>query len=158
MRIGTGFDIHPLIKGEKLILGGVEIDCLYGLQGHSDADVLTHALMDAILGALAKGDIGRHFPDSDKKYKDISSLVLLNKVRVMMENAGFKINNIDLTLFAQKPKLSPYYNLIVGSLCSQLGVEKERINLKATTTESLGFLGREEGMAAQAVVLLLSSE
>ncbi|ACL68854.1 2-C-methyl-D-erythritol 2,4-cyclodiphosphate synthase [Halothermothrix orenii] len=158
MRIGIGFDVHPLKKGETLILGGVHIQGEYGLAGHSDADVLTHALMDAILGAMGEADIGYHFPDTDPSYRGISSLKLLKKVYNMMKPRGFSIGNIDLIIMAQSPKLSPYYNKIKENYTRILQLDSSRINIKATTTENLGFVGREEGIAAQAAVLLIDTK
>lgn len=154
IRVGIGYDVHQLVKGESLILGGVEFDLDFGLLGHSDADVLTHALMDAILGAIAKGDIGRHFPDHDSKYKGISSMILLKEVYQLLVQAGYEINNLDLIVMAEKPKIAPYYKQIVSNYSQVLHVEKNRINLKATSTEKLGFIGREEGIAAQAIVAI----
>lgn len=155
IRVGIGFDVHPLKKGESLIIGGVEVSSEYGLTGHSDADVLTHALMDALLGAMAMGDIGQHFPDTDEKYKDINSLILLKKVYKLIRGYGYKINNIDLIILAEYPKMSPYYKEIVNNYCQILNLEKNRINVKATTTEKLGFIGRKEGIAAQAIVSIV---
>lgn len=154
MRIGIGYDVHQLCEGRRLILGGVDIPFEKGLLGHSDADVLIHAMMDAILGALGQGDIGKHFPDSDSAYKDISSLVLLEHVARIMREAGYQIGNMDVILIAQRPKVGPYFAQMKELLAQALSCEPERINLKATTEEHLGFTGREEGMAAQAVCLL----
>lgn len=154
MRIGHGYDVHRLIPGRRLILGGVEIPYALGLDGHSDADVLTHAIMDALLGAACLGDIGRHFPDTDEKYKGISSLVMLADVREKLRQAGFAIGNIDVTVIAQKPKLAPYLAQMQAALAKTLEIEPEQINLKATTEERLGFTGREEGVACHAVCLL----
>jgi len=154
MRIGTGFDVHAYAVGRKLILGGVEIDHENGLEGHSDADVLVHAVMDAILGACGLGDIGIHFPDTDMKYKDISSLALLGKVRKKMEAEGFGIENIDTILILQEPKVFKYFENMKKNIANTLKIDTSRINLKATTTEHLGFCGRGEGVAAQAVALL----
>lgn len=156
-RTGSGFDVHAFAAGRKLILGGVEIPHERGLQGHSDADVLTHAVMDALLGACGLGDIGRHFPDNDPQYKGISSLTLLSQVWKLVKEQGFGLGNLDATVIAQKPKLAPYLEEMIGILAEVLELppeERGRINLKATTTERLGFTGREEGIAAQAVVLL----
>lgn len=150
-RVGTGFDVHQLTEGRKLILGGVEIPFERGLLGHSDADVLTHAVMDALLGAACLGDIGRHFPDSDMQYKGISSLTLLEKVRKMLEENFYNIGNIDVTLIAQRPKISPYIDEMRDNLAAALELDKSRINIKGTTTEKLGFTGREEGIACEAV-------
>jgi 2-C-methyl-D-erythritol 2,4-cyclodiphosphate synthase len=154
MRTGIGFDIHALKKGRKLILGGVEIDHDRGLAGHSDADVLVHAIMDAILGACGLGDIGIHFPDSDMKYRDASSLKLLGEVKKKMENKGFRIENIDTVLIMQEPKVFKYFDGMRKNISDILSIDPRRVNLKATTTEHLGFCGRGEGIAAQAVALL----
>lgn len=156
MRIGHGYDVHRLTEGRKLILGGTEIPHTLGLLGHSDADVLTHALADAILGALADGDIGRHFPDSDPRYAGISSLLLLEQVCERMRRRGFAIENADCTVIAQAPKLAPYIESMKANLCAVLSCDDDRLNVKATTEEHLGFSGREEGIAAHAVVLLRS--
>ncbi len=155
MRVGTGFDVHAYAEGRKLILGGVEIDHIKGLDGHSDADVLVHAIMDAILGACGLGDIGIHFPDSDMKYKDISSLALLGEVRKKMEAEGFGIENIDTILILQEPKVIKYFEAMRNNIANILKIDISQINLKATTTEHLGFCGRGEGVAAQSVVLLI---
>lgn len=154
MRVGIGFDTHTFAKGEKLILGGVQIPYTYGLKGYSDADVLTHALIDAILGALGKGDIGKHFPDTDDKYKDICSLILLERTYTLLKEENYEFNNGDLIVMAQAPKLAKYVENIVSNLCEKLNTETERINFKATTTEGLGFVGRKEGIAVQAIVSL----
>ena len=154
MRVGTGFDVHAYRVGGKLILGGVEIDYEKGLEGHSDADVLVHAIMDAVLGACGLGDIGIHFPDTDMKYKDISSLVLLGEVRKKMEAKGFEIENIDTVLILQEPKVFKYFEKMKENIANILKIDTTRINLKATTTEHLGFCGRGEGVAAQSIVLL----
>ncbi len=154
MRVGTGFDVHAYASGRKLILGGVEIDHEKGLEGHSDADVLVHAIMDAILGACGLGDIGIHFPDSDMEYRDISSLTLLGEVREKMEAEGFEIENIDTVLILQKPKVSKYFEAMRNNIADILKIDISQINLKATTTEHLGFCGRGEGIAAQAITLL----
>jgi 2-C-methyl-D-erythritol 2,4-cyclodiphosphate synthase len=154
MRIGLGFDVHAFQAGRKLILGGVEIDYPMGLAGHSDADVLTHAIMDAILGACGLGDIGIHFPDSDMKYKNISSLLLLEEVRKKMEGKDFSIVNIDSILIMQKPKVSKYIAGMRKNIAGTLKIDESDINIKATTTEGLGFCGRGEGIAAKCVVLL----
>jgi 2-C-methyl-D-erythritol 2,4-cyclodiphosphate synthase/2-C-methyl-D-erythritol 4-phosphate cytidylyltransferase len=153
-RVGTGFDVHRLIEGRKLIIGGVEIDHTKGLLGHSDADVLIHAIMDALLGAVGKGDIGKCFPDDDSAFSGISSLVLLDKVFDMVTEAGYKIVNIDATILAEKPKMAPHIDQMVKNMSKVLRIELERINVKATTTETLGFVGREEGIAAQAIVMV----
>lgn len=154
MRVGTGFDVHAYTIGRKLILGGVEIDHEKGLEGHSDADVLVHAVMDAILGACGLGDIGIHFPDNDMKYKDISSLALLGEVREKMKVKGFEIENIDTVLILQEPKVFKYFEEMKENIAGTLNIDTSRINLKATTTEHLGFCGRGEGVAAQATALL----
>jgi 2-C-methyl-D-erythritol 2,4-cyclodiphosphate synthase len=154
MRVGTGFDVHALEPGRKLILGGVEIPFEKGLSGHSDADVLIHAIMDALLGASGCGDIGRHFPDSEPKYKGISSLVLLGKVAEIAASKGYEVGNIDATVIAEKPKLAPYVEEMIKATANALGVKEDQLNIKATTTEKLGFTGREEGIAAQAVCAL----
>jgi len=152
MRVGIGYDVHKLIKGESLILGGVEIDYYYGLEGHSDADVLLHAIKDALLGAVGEGDIGRHFPDNNPKYKGISSLKLLQEVSNLLFNKGFELNNLDGVIIAQKPKLAPYIKQMEKNIAQILNVDVNRVNIKATTTERLGFVGREEGIAAEAIV------
>lgn len=154
MRVGIGFDVHPLVEGEKLILGGVQIPYKSGLKGHSDADVLTHALMDALLGAMARGDIGQHFPDTDPVYRGIDSLLLLEKVNLFMKEENYLINNIDLVVVAEKPKISPYYSEIKNNYIRVLDIKEDQINIKATTTEKMGFTGRGEGIAAQAIVLI----
>lgn len=154
LRIGTGYDVHKLVKNRKLILGGVDIPFDRGLLGHSDADVLVHAIMDALLGAAAMGDIGRHFPDNDDSYKGISSLVLLQRVRELLEGKGYAIVNIDATVVAQKPKIAAYIPEMIARVSDILGIAEDRINIKGTTTEKLGFCGREEGIAAQASVLI----
>ena len=154
MKIGIGYDVHAFCDKRKLILGGVEIKQSRGLLGHSDADVLVHAINDAILGALGLGDIGLHFPDTDMQYKDISSLVLLEKVILLMKNSKFKIVNCDNILILEKPKISPYIDLMKNKLSPIMEIEKSSLNIKATTTEGLGFCGRQEGVAAQSIVLL----
>jgi len=153
-RIGHGFDMHRFRRGRKLMLGGVEIPHAPGLWGHSDADVLLHALMNALLGALGEGDIGIHFPDTDPRYKGVASTRLLAHVLRLMRGKKFKLINADITLIAQRPKLSPYYVAIKKKLAKQLDISASRINIKATTTEKLGALGQGKGMAATAVVLL----
>jgi 2-C-methyl-D-erythritol 2,4-cyclodiphosphate synthase len=154
MRIGNGYDVHRLIKGRKLILGGVEIPHTMGLDGHSDADVLLHALCDAILGACGAGDIGHHFPDTDAQWKNISSLVLLQKVGQLCAQRRFRIANTDSIIVAQKPKLAPFMNEMKKNIADTLAIDIDQVNLKATTTEHLGFAGREEGIAAYSVVLI----
>jgi len=153
-RIGFGYDVHSLVEGRPLILGGVKIPYVKGLLGYSDADVLTHAVIDAILGALGKGDIGRHFPDSDPAYKGVDSLCLLEKVVKILHYEKLKVNNLDATLVAQKPKLTTYLNDMEDRLSDILEVDPRVVNIKASTTEGLGFCGREEGLAAYAVVTL----
>ena len=154
MRIGTGYDVHRLTENRKLILGGVEIEYEKGLLGHSDADVLVHAIMDALLGAAALGDIGKHFPDNDMQYKDISSIELLKRVAELIDEAGFTVENIDSTIVAQRPKLAPHILKMRENIASALGMELNRINVKATTEEGLGFTGEGLGIASQAVCLL----
>ncbi|MCI7303113.1 MAG: 2-C-methyl-D-erythritol 2,4-cyclodiphosphate synthase [Clostridia bacterium] len=153
-RIGTGFDVHRLTEGRPLILGGVEIPFEKGLLGHSDADVLIHALMDALLGAAALGDIGRHFPDNDPQYKDISSMKLLEKVKKLIDEEFYGISNVDITVMAERPKIKSYIDDMTEKIGEALEIDKSKINIKGTTTEKLGFVGREEGIAAQAVCLL----
>lgn len=154
MKIGFGYDVHELVKDRKLIIGGVDIAFEKGLLGHSDADVLVHAIMDSILGALALGDIGAHFPDTDQKYKDISSLDLLKEVKKTMDTHGFEIGNIDATVAAQAPKLAPFIKEMKVNISQILACSLNDINIKATTTEKLGFVGRQEGMSAYSVCLL----
>jgi 2-C-methyl-D-erythritol 2,4-cyclodiphosphate synthase len=154
MRTGLGFDVHRLVEGRKLILGGVTIPHEKGLLGHSDADVLVHAIIDALLGAAALGDIGVHFPDTDDSYKGIDSLVLLGKSLNLVTEAGYNIVNIDSIVMAEKPKIAPHLQSIRKKLCLCLQCDIRQISVKATTTEKLGFVGREEGIAAQAIVLL----
>lgn len=154
MRVGMGYDVHRLTEGRELILGGVKIPHTLGLLGHSDADVLLHAIMDALLGAAALGDIGRHFPDTDPAYKGISSIRLLEHVKGLLEEKGYLIDNIDATVIAQKPKLAPYIQEMEQNIAKTLGISPEQVNVKATTEEGLGFSGREEGIAAQAICLL----
>jgi len=152
MRIGQGFDVHALVAGRKLVVGGVTIPCEKGLAGHSDADVLLHAICDALLGAAAMGDIGRHFPDSDPSYRDADSRVLLRAVRELTRR--FRILNVDATIIAQAPRMAPHVAAMVANIAADLGVRPDTVNVKATTTEGLGFSGRGEGIAAQAVVLI----
>lgn len=156
MRIGSGYDVHKLVEGRKLILGGVEIPHTLGLLGHSDADVLLHAIMDALLGAAGMGDIGKHFPDTDDAYKGISSIKLLERVAAIIGEESYVVSNIDATVIAQKPKLQPYIEAMEENVATVLGISKEQVNIKATTEERLGFTGREEGISAQAVCLLES--
>lgn len=155
MRIGSGFDVHQLVAGRKLIIGGVEIAYDKGLLGHSDADVLLHAICDALLGAAALGDIGRHFSDADARYKNIDSRILLREVARMVANAGFRIGNVDATIIAQAPKMAPHIAVMVENIASDLDIAMNAVNVKATTTEKLGYTGRGEGIAAEAVALLL---
>lgn len=157
MRIGIGYDVHALVENRKLILGGVEIPYEKGLLGHSDADVLVHTIMDSILGALGQGDIGKHFPDTDQAYKGISSLLLLEKVAQLMSSMNFTIVNIDTVIMAQEPKLLPYIGEMKENICKVLKLKPEDLNIKATTTEKLGFVGKKEGIAAQSVCLLRST-
>ena len=154
MRIGHGYDVHRLVPGRKLILGGVEIPWDRGLDGHSDADVLTHAVMDALLGAAAMGDIGKLFPDNDDRYLGADSLMLLSEVVSRLHAAGYRVGNVDATILAQKPKLAPHIDAMREKLAEQLAVDVSRVSVKATTEERLGFTGREEGCAAHAVCLL----
>jgi 2-C-methyl-D-erythritol 2,4-cyclodiphosphate synthase len=154
MRIGFGYDVHPLAAGRPLILGGIKIPYLLGLQGHSDADVLIHAICDALLGAVAEGDIGRHFPDTDPQYKEIRSTILLKKVMTRMREKGFHIVNIDASIVAQKPKLADFIPRMVKEIAGVLEIETGRVNVKATTSEGLGFVGRGEGITAYAVALV----
>ena len=156
MRIGQGYDVHQLVEGRKLIIGGVDIPYEKGLLGHSDADVLLHAITDALLGAAALGDIGRHFSDADAKYRDIDSRILLREALHLVREQGFRVGNVDATIIAQAPKLAPHIFQMVDNIAADLRVEKSAVNVKATTTEKLGFAGRGEGIAAQAVVLLLA--
>lgn len=154
MRIGHGFDVHRLVENRKLILGGVLIEYEKGLLGHSDADVLVHALMDAILGAAGLGDIGKHFPDNDDSFKDISSLKLLKRVKDIITEKGYKLSNADVTVIAQRPKLLPFIPEMKSNIAKILEINEDRLNIKATTTEKLGFEGRGEGISAHAVCLL----
>ncbi|NLJ78353.1 MAG: 2-C-methyl-D-erythritol 2,4-cyclodiphosphate synthase [Tissierellia bacterium] len=155
MRIGVGYDVHSLVEDRKLIIGGVDIPFEKGLLGHSDADVLVHAIMDSILGALGCGDIGKHFPDTDARYRNISSLILLERVHDIMRERGYRVGNVDTTVIAQRPKLAPYIEEMKENIGKVLGTED--VNIKATTTEQLGFEGRGEGMAAYSVCILLSN-
>ena len=154
MRIGQGFDVHALVSGRKLIIGGVDIQHDKGLDGHSDADVLLHAVCDALLGAAALGDIGRHFPDNDARYQGADSRILLREVSALVQEAGYRIINIDATVIAQAPKLAPHIPAMVNNIAADLGLSRGQVNVKATTTERLGYTGRGEGIAAEAVVLL----
>jgi 2-C-methyl-D-erythritol 2,4-cyclodiphosphate synthase len=157
-RMGLGYDVHRLVRGRPLILGGVEIPFHQGLTGHSDADVLSHALGDALLGAAALGDLGRLFPDSDPQYKGISSLRLLESIGALIQQKGYKIGNVDSMVVAQEPKLAPYIKKMQAVLAATLKVSVEQISVKATTEEGLGFTGRQEGIAAYALVLLVKEE
>ena len=154
IRIGHGYDVHPLVAGRDLILGGVKIPHSKGLHGHSDADVLIHAICDACLGAAGLGDIGRHFPDADAQYKNIDSRKLLRKVKEAIVERGWKIANVDSTIVVQAPRIAPHLPQMIQNIAADLGITPESVNIKATTTEKLGFAGREEGIAAHAVVLL----
>ena len=154
IRIGHGYDVHPLVAGRDLILGGVKIPHNKGLHGHSDADVLIHAICDACLGAAGLGDIGRHFPDTDAQYKNIDSRKLLRKVKETIAERGWKIANVDSTIVAQAPRIAPHLPQMIQNIAADLDIPQESVNIKATTTEKLGFAGREEGIAAHAVVLL----
>jgi|TARA_B110000438_G_scaffold252587_1_gene257694 2-C-methyl-D-erythritol 2,4-cyclodiphosphate synthase len=154
MRIGQGFDVHQLVPNKKLIIGGVTIDFDLGLLGHSDADVLIHAIMDALLGAAGLGDIGQHFPDSDSNFKNIDSRDLLKKVIELIQSNNFKVVNIDSTVICQAPKLSKYIPLMIENISLDCGCDKSQVNIKATTSETLGFVGRSEGIAAQAICLI----
>lgn len=156
MRIGMGYDVHKLVEGRKLILGGVEIPHTLGLLGHSDADVLVHAIMDALLGAAALGDIGKHFPDTDPEYEGISSMKLLSHVGKLLEEKGYVIGNIDATVIAQKPKLAPFIEQMRENIAKELKISVVQVNIKATTEEGLGFTGRQEGISSQAICLLTS--
>lgn len=156
MRIGMGYDVHRLIEGRKLVMGGVEIPYEKGLLGHSDADVLLHAIMDALLGAAALGDIGKHFPDTDPAYKGISSVKLLEHVGALLEENLFLIENIDATIIAQAPKMRPHIDAMRENIAQALGITVEQVNVKATTEEGLGFTGTGEGISAQAICLLTS--
>jgi len=154
MRIGHGYDVHRLVEGRKLILGGVDIPYEKGLLGHSDADVLVHSVMDALLGAAALGDIGKHFPDSDMKYKGISSMLLLKEVHRLLLSKGYRVGNIDATIVAQRPKLSPYLPVMAENIAGVLEVDTDRVNIKATTEEGLGISGSGEGIMAYAVCII----
>ena len=154
MRIGHGYDVHKLVEGRKLILGGVEVPHTLGLLGHSDADVLTHAIMDALLGAAALGDIGQHFPDTDDRYLGADSVALLRHVVALIDEKGYRIGNLDATVIAQKPKLMPYLPAMQETLAKAMGISLDQLNVKATTEEHLGFTGRQEGISAHCVCLL----
>ena len=154
IRVGHGFDVHKFSENRKLILCGVEVPYELGLLGHSDADVATHALMDALLGAVALGDIGKHFPDTDEAYRGADSLKLLERVMLLVKRKGFSVSNVDITIIAQKPKLMEYIPEMVKKIALTIGISFDRVNVKATTTEKLGFTGRGEGIAAEAVCLI----
>ena len=154
MRVGLGYDVHKLVEGRRLVLGGVEIPYEKGLLGHSDADVLVHAVMDALFGAAALGDIGKHFPDTDPAYEGADSMKLLEEVRKLLDEHNFMIGNVDATVIAQKPKLRPYIAQMEENIAKTLGIAKEQINIKATTEEGLGFTGTEEGISSQAICML----
>ncbi len=153
-RIGHGFDVHQLVEGRRLVVGGVEINHTHGLLGHSDADVLLHAICDALLGAAALGDIGRHFPDSDSRYRGIDSRELLRHVAALVAERRLRVGNVDATIIAQAPRMAPHIPAMVSRIAADLGIDADRVNVKATTTEKLGFTGRGEGIAAEAVCLL----
>lgn len=155
MRMGIGYDVHPLVDNRRLVLGGVEIPYIKGLMGHSDADVLLHAICDALLGAAALGDIGGHFPDTDPEFEDISSMKLLGNVLDILKNKGFKVNNIDSTIVAEAPKLATYIPTMVENISLVLEIDSSKVNVKATTTEGLGFTGKGEGIAAYAVATII---
>ena len=154
-RVGTGFDVHALVENRALILAGVRVPCERGLLGHSDADVALHALMDALLGAAGKGDIGKHFPDTDDKYEGADSRRLLRVVVEMLQKDGWQVNNADVTIIAQRPKLAPYIAAMRELVANDLGITEDAVNIKATTTEKLGFAGRGEGIAAEAVASII---
>jgi 2-C-methyl-D-erythritol 2,4-cyclodiphosphate synthase len=154
MRIGMGYDVHRLVEDRHLIIGGVAIKHEKGLLGHSDADVLLHAIMDSLLGAAALGDIGKHFPDTDMKYKGISSILLLKEVGKLVKENGYEIENIDATIVAQKPKMAPYISSMIENIAEALDINKDKVNVKATTEEGLGFTGRCEGISSQSICLL----
>ena len=158
MRIGMGYDVHKLVENRDLILGGVKIPYELGLLGHSDADVLLHAIMDALLGAAALGDIGKHFPDSDPEYKGADSLKLLKRVGEILNDAGYVIENIDSTIIAQRPKMAPHIEKMRKNIADTLGIDVNRVSIKATTEEGLGFTGTGEGISSQAIALLISVE
>jgi len=153
-KTGSGYDVHRFVKGRKLVIGGVDIDFDRGLDGHSDADVLIHAICDAILGALGLGDIGEHFPDNDSQFKGISSMILLENCKILMQEKGYKINNMDCIVFAQVPKLNPYKIKIQKNMAKILNIDPNLVNIKATTTERLGFIGKKQGIAAQCTLLI----
>jgi 2-C-methyl-D-erythritol 2,4-cyclodiphosphate synthase len=154
MKVGQGFDVHPLVPGRRLVIGGVDIPFETGLQGHSDADVLLHAICDALLGAAGLGDIGQHYPDTDAKLRGIDSRALLRDVAAKLNERNLRVVNVDATVIAQAPRIAPYRSRMAGNIAADLGLDASAVNVKATTTEQLGFLGRMEGIAAQAVVLI----
>jgi 2-C-methyl-D-erythritol 2,4-cyclodiphosphate synthase len=154
MKVGQGFDVHPLVPGRRLVIGGVDIPFEKGLQGHSDADVLLHAICDALLGAAGLGDIGQHYPDTDAKLRGIDSRALLRDVAAKLNERNLRVVNVDATVIAQAPRIAPYRSRMAGNIAADLGLDASAVNVKATTTEQLGFLGRMEGIAAQAVVLI----
>lgn len=158
MRIGLGYDVHRLVENRELFMGGVKIPYSKGLLGHSDADVLIHSIMDSLLGAAGLGDIGKHFPDTDEKYKGISSIKLLEHVSALLQSNNYKVGNIDATIIAQKPKMAPYIPDMIKTISHALKIDENKVNIKATTEEGLGFTGREEGIAAQSICLLLDIE
>lgn len=155
MRVGIGYDVHRLVENRKLIIGGVDIPYEKGLLGHSDADVLLHAIKDAILGAAALGDIGKHFPDTDQRYKGANSLELLREVGILIDTKGYIVNNLDATIIAQKPKMAPHIEIMRKNISEALNIEVDKINVKATTTEGLGFTGVGEGIAANAIASII---
>lgn len=158
MRVGMGYDVHPLIAGETLVLGGVFIPYHFGLSGHSDADVLVHAIMDALLGAAALGDIGQHFPPNEEEWRDIKSLILLRRVKELLDQEGMVVGNLDTVIVAQEPRLAPYIPAMQKNISETLGLVENQVSIKATTTEGLGFCGREEGIAVMAVSLMEKKE
>jgi 2-C-methyl-D-erythritol 2,4-cyclodiphosphate synthase len=158
MRIGTGYDVHRLSGGRKLVIGGVDVPSEVGLVGHSDADVLLHAICDALLGAAGLGDIGRHFPDTAPKYKGVSSLILLGEVHRLLTEAGYRVYNIDATIVAERPRMAPHVPAMVANIAAAISVDRSAVNVKATTTEGLGFAGKGEGMAAYAVCTIWKEE
>ncbi|MEQ8154231.1 MAG: 2-C-methyl-D-erythritol 2,4-cyclodiphosphate synthase [Clostridiaceae bacterium] len=155
MRVGIGYDVHTLVENRKLILGGVDVPFEKGLLGHSDADVLLHAIMDSLLGAAALGDIGKHFPDNDEKYKGISSIKLLTEVGILLREKGYSINNIDATIIAQRPKLAPYIPQMVENISNALNIPIDAVNIKATTEEGLGFTGLGQGISSQSICSII---
>ncbi|SIS72043.1 2-C-methyl-D-erythritol 2,4-cyclodiphosphate synthase [Alicyclobacillus vulcanalis] len=158
MRIGLGYDVHRIVEGRPLVLGGVHIDAPFGLDGHSDADVIAHAIMDALLGSLALGDIGQHFPPNDERFEGADSLMLMREVVAMVERAGYRVGNVDVMVIAERPKLLPHVPEMRRRIAEALGVSDADVSIKATTNERMGFIGRGEGIAAQAVALVLPGE